>query len=238
MSCLVTPDMTGIMPNKTPIQEIESLQKKQAPTSAGPVSESFHPGTAWQRLTPRSVLQLQRVVGNRAVTRLLQRVQGQDEERRSATGAVSRGGLPDNLRSGIESLSGMDMSDVRVHHNSSDAANVNALAYAQGNDIHLAPGQERHLPHEAWHVVQQRQGRVQATGTVADGRALNDDPGLEAEADRMGSRALQAVAVQRVEEDPLQQKAAPLQRMQDEDDTMQQKADPLQRQEEEEEMTG
>lgn len=208
------------MPTKSPTQEIESLQKKQAPTTASPANESMHPSTAWQRLTPKSVLQLQRTVGNRAVTRLLQRVAGQEEEARSATGAVARGGLPDTLRSGIESLSGMDMSSVKVHRNSGDAAKVNALAYAQGNDIHLAPGQERHLPHEAWHVVQQRQGRVQPTGTVPDGRALNDDPGLESEADRMGTHALQVgSSVQRVEEElPMQQKAAPLQRVEGEEE--------------------
>ncbi|HAP61901.1 MAG TPA: hypothetical protein DCR93_21180, partial [Cytophagales bacterium] len=32
-----------------------------------------------------------------------------------------------------------------------------------GTDIHLAPGQQKHLPHEAWHVVQQKQGRVKPT---------------------------------------------------------------------------
>jgi Domain of unknown function (DUF4157) len=49
-------------------------------------------------------------------------------------------------------------------------AQLNALAYAQGNDIHLGPGQEQHLPHEARHVVQQRQGRVQATMQMAGWR--------------------------------------------------------------------
>ena len=71
--------------------------------------------------------------------------------------------MPELLKGGIESLSGMDMSDVRVHANSSKPAEVGALAYAQGGDIHLGPGQEKHLPHEAWHVVQQREGRVQPT---------------------------------------------------------------------------
>jgi hypothetical protein len=66
-------------------------------------------------------------------------------------------GLPDHLKSGIESLSGLSMDHVRVHYNSSQPAQLNALAYAQGSDNHLAPGQERHLPHEAWHVVQQAQ---------------------------------------------------------------------------------
>ena len=97
-------------------------------------------------------------------------------------------GMPDQLKSGIESLSGMDMSSVRVHANSDKPAQLNALAYAQGNDIHLAPGQEQHLPHEAWHVVQQRQGRVQAT-TQLQGVGVNDDHALESEADAMGAQA-------------------------------------------------
>lgn len=101
------------------------------------------------------------------------------------------GGLPSGLRAGVESLSGMDVSDVRVHYNSSRPAALQAHAFAQGSDIHVAAGQERHLPHEAWHVVQQRQGRVRPTTSVA-GTAVNDDPGLEAEADRMGARALSA----------------------------------------------
>lgn len=71
--------------------------------------------------------------------------------------------LPDNLKSGIESLSGMSMDHVKVHYNSSQPAQLNAHAYAQGSDIHVAPGQEQHLPHEAWHVVQQAQGRVRPT---------------------------------------------------------------------------
>lgn len=105
----------------------------------------------------------------------------------------NRTGMPDDLKSGIESLSGMDMSDVRVHANSSQPRQLNALAYAQGNDIHLGPGQEKHLPHEAWHLVQQRQGRVQPT-TEVGGVGVNDDPGLEKEADTMGAQALAAQA--------------------------------------------
>ena len=72
-------------------------------------------------------------------------------------------GLPDNLKSGVENLSGFDMSGVKVHYDSPKPAQRNAAAYTQGTDIHLAPGQERHLPHEAWHVVQQMQGRVKPT---------------------------------------------------------------------------
>lgn len=100
------------------------------------------------------------------------------------------GGLPGPLRAGIETLSGYDMSDVKVHFNSTEPAQLNAHAYAQGTDIHLASGQERHLGHEAWHVVQQKQGRVQPTMDLG-GVAINDSAALESEADAMGERALQ-----------------------------------------------
>lgn len=109
---------------------------------------------------------------------------------RAATPAANRTGLPDRLKAGIEGLSGLAMDDVRVHRNSSRPATLQAHAYAQGTDIHLAPGQDHHLPHEAWHVIQQKQGRVQATMQLAAGVPVNDDAGLEREADVMGARAL------------------------------------------------
>jgi hypothetical protein len=46
------------------------------------------------------------------------------------------------------------------------------------------------LPHEAWHVVQQAQGRVKPTMQMKDGVPVNDDKGLEHEADVMGAKAL------------------------------------------------
>lgn len=101
-------------------------------------------------------------------------------------------GLPDNLKSGMENLSGMSLDNVRVHYNSAKPAAVQAHAYAQGSDIHLASGQEKHLPHELGHVVQQAQGRVSATTSVA-GMAVNDSPALEHEADVLGGKALQNV---------------------------------------------
>ncbi len=98
-------------------------------------------------------------------------------------------GMPYQLKSGVESLSGMSMDHVKVHYNSSQPAQLNALAYAQGSDIHIAPGLEKHLPHEAWHVVQQAQGRVQPTRQMKAAVPVNDDPGLEREADVMGEKA-------------------------------------------------
>ncbi len=102
-------------------------------------------------------------------------------------------GLPDNLKNGIEKLSGTDISDVKVNYNSSRPSTLQAHAYAQGTDIHVASGQEKHLPHEAWHVVQQKQGRVKPTKEI-EGVQVNDNPGLESEADSMGAKALQMVA--------------------------------------------
>jgi len=102
----------------------------------------------------------------------------------------NRTGLPDTLKAGIESLSGISMDGVKVHYNSPRPAQLQAHAYAQGTDIHLAPGQERHLAHEAWHVVQQAQGRVAATMKINGDVSGNDDAGLESEADAMGAKAL------------------------------------------------
>jgi hypothetical protein len=119
----------------------------------------------------------------------------EEDEPMQAKADPGHGGLPGGLQAGIQALSGMDVSDVQVHRNSSQPAQLNALAYAQGNDIHLAPGQEQHLPHEAWHVVQQRQGRVEPTMQMA-GVAVNDDAGLEEEADRMGAQALQGAGLE------------------------------------------
>lgn len=100
-------------------------------------------------------------------------------------------GMPDNLKAGVENLSGIDMSDVRVHYNSEKPAEVGALAYTQGMDIHVAPGQDRHLPHEAWHVVQQAQDRVKPMMQMKNGVTVNEDKELEQEADVLGARAVQ-----------------------------------------------
>jgi hypothetical protein len=125
----------------------------------------------------------------------LEMVDGQAIQRTAGAGSGGPGpqpanqtGLPDKLKAGLESLSGLAMDDVKVHFNSAKPAQLEALAYTQGTNIHLGPGQERHLPHEAWHVVQQKQGRVQPT-RQAKGVAINDDRALEQEAALMGEKA-------------------------------------------------
>jgi hypothetical protein len=169
-------------------------------------------------LASADVLQLQRTIGNRAVGRLLSEIRNTSkvqqvpiqrqtlkeeetcpscmqrqeipEDKPLQTKNENNTGMPDTLKAGVESLSGIDMSDVRVHYNSDKPAEVGALAYTQGINIHIAPGQERHLPHEAWHVVQQKQGRVKYDMQMKDTQ-ISSDVYLEKEADLMGLKALQ-----------------------------------------------
>lgn len=96
--------------------------------------------------------------------------------------------LPDHLKSGIENLSGYSIDAVKVHYNSSKPSQLNAHAYAQGTDVHVESGQEKHLPHEAWHVVQQKQGRVKLTMQMKGEVNINDNVGLEKEADVLGKK--------------------------------------------------
>jgi hypothetical protein len=95
--------------------------------------------------------------------------------------------LPNNIKSNAESISGFSLDDVKVHYNSEKPAQLNAYAYAQGNDIHIEKGQEKHVAHEAWHVVQQKQGIVNQTSQMKDKQKINSDSSLEQEADIMAS---------------------------------------------------
>lgn len=109
----------------------------------------------------------------------------------------SASNMPEEVQSKMEGAFGQDFSDVKIHANSSASKEAGALAHTQGNEVHFAPGQynpssqsgQELLGHELTHVVQQREGRVQATGTTANGMPLNDNKGLEAEADQMGKVA-------------------------------------------------
>jgi Calpain family cysteine protease len=98
------------------------------------------------------------------------------------------GGLPMRLKLGIEALAGVSMDDVHVHYGSSEPARYAAHAFARNGEIHLASGHEDKLPHEAWHIAQQRLGQVSAT-VFWDEQGMNEDLGLEAQAERMGQVA-------------------------------------------------
>ncbi|HYJ30913.1 MAG TPA: DUF4157 domain-containing protein, partial [Allosphingosinicella sp.] len=121
------------------------------------------------------------------------------------------GALPEGLQTVMEAMSGFSLADVVVHRNSAEPARLGAAAFTRGNEIHLASRQEGHLPHEAWHVVQQKQGRVAATFRVG-GFPVNDDSGLEREADA-ATRLLQSPAAPRPLKSARTGAAAPIQRV-------------------------
>lgn len=97
-------------------------------------------------------------------------------------------GLPDGLKTNLESTSGMSLDHVKVHYNSSKPAELQAHAYAKLPNIYIAPGQEKYLPEEAGHLVQQMQGRVKPTKEV-NGTPVNDNASLEKEAVKEGQNA-------------------------------------------------
>lgn len=107
--------------------------------------------------------------------------------------------LPEPVLQKMESAFDTSFGDVRVHQGG-NAAQLGALAYAQGNDLHFAPGQydpgseagQRLIGHELTHVVQQRQGRVTPQGKDSP---INSDPSLEDEADALGDRAARGESV-------------------------------------------
>lgn len=65
-------------------------------------------------------------------------------------------GIPTQMKLDFERRSGLSFDDVRVHYNSDKPAQLQALAYTQGTQVYVGPGQERHLPHELGHVIQQK----------------------------------------------------------------------------------
>jgi hypothetical protein len=124
-------------------------------------------------------------------------VPGAAEAGLPAAPAGSGKGLPADVRTKMEAAFGADFSAVRIHEGPQAAA-MGALAYTQGTDIHFAPGQfdphsdagQELLGHELAHVIQQREGRVQAATPQSFGGVLvNSDIMLEREADEQGARA-------------------------------------------------
>ncbi len=103
----------------------------------------------------------------------------------------SRGGAPlaDPVRGQMERGFGAGFGGVRVHEGG-EAAQLGAVAYARGEDLHFAPGEYRPdtvggrevIAHELAHVVQQR--RAGATAVQAKGPLVDGSPSLEAEADQ------------------------------------------------------
>ena len=102
-----------------------------------------------------------------------------------------RGNLPDNLQVKMENSFKADFSDVEIHENSTEAKDLDALAFTQGNEVHFAPGKyspestegQEILAHELSHIIQQREGKVKTTHEE-QGHNISEQIELENEADR------------------------------------------------------
>lgn len=142
------------------------------------------------------------------------REHGADPGKRSMTAGLSGGGggsgggepLHPGVNALMSSSFNTDFSSVRVHQDS-QAQSVGALAYAQGTDLHFAPGQYQPetdrgrelIGHELAHVVQQAQGRVAAPAQAKADGGVNHDSALEREADDLGARAARGERVNTTE---------------------------------------
>lgn len=103
--------------------------------------------------------------------------------------------LPDAVRGKMERALGHDFSRVRIHE-TEQVRSLGADAIARGGDVLFAPGKydpvtrrgQELLGHELGHVAQQARRMVKPT-LRAGNLAVNDDPALEREAERMGRSA-------------------------------------------------
>ncbi|MDZ8236149.1 MAG: DUF4157 domain-containing protein [Nostoc sp. ChiQUE01a] len=105
--------------------------------------------------------------------------------------------LPQPVQDKMQMSLNTDFSDVRIHTDG-QAEKLGSQAFASGNNLHFAQGKydphsksgQALIGHELTHVVQQRQGRVNAPNQPGGGNAtVVQDEALETEADMLGDRA-------------------------------------------------
>ena len=117
--------------------------------------------------------------------RLIDLVTSSAEEGSGQAPSENNTGIPLQMKESLEEKSGLSFDDVKVHYNSEKPEKFQALAYTQGNQVYMGPGQEEHLGHELGHVVQQKLGKVKPTG-LSEGVRVNEDTSLEKEAEEYG----------------------------------------------------
>jgi hypothetical protein len=150
-----------------------------------------------------SILGLQRLAGNGAVTSLM------EEERSPVHDVVNSGGRPlePEVRKDMESRLGHDFSDVRVHDDSAAAASasaVNAHAYTVGSNVVFQRDKydpsstqgRTTLAHELTHVVQQRSGPVDGSPAPGGIKLSNPSDRFEREAASNAERVMATPPVQ------------------------------------------
>ncbi|MEM7102180.1 MAG: DUF4157 domain-containing protein [Bacteroidota bacterium] len=111
-------------------------------------------------------------------------------------------GMPDGVKSKMETAFQSDFSNVKMIPNSNKAFDIGAQAFAQGNEVHFAPGKfnpnthegQELIGHELAHINQQQEGRVQANSQLK-GQPFNDQSNLEKEAEQSGKKAASASSV-------------------------------------------
>ena len=88
--------------------------------------------------------------------------------------------IPLKIKQHMEKRSSVSLRDVKIHYNSHKPEQLQALAYTQGNQVYLGPGQEKYIYHELGHVIQQKQGRVKPN-CIMNKMMLNNQDALEKE---------------------------------------------------------
>jgi hypothetical protein len=159
-------------------------------------------------VSPREVADLQRILGNAEVARMLaqRRESGQADEpaQAAAVGDVlSSPGKPleEPVRREMESRIGVDFSDVRLHTDSAAntaAESVRADAFTSGNHIAFRRGRydttsvagKHILAHELTHVRQQRSGPVAGTDTGEGVRVSDPSDAFERAAEATATRVM------------------------------------------------
>lgn len=126
----------------------------------------------------------------------------QKKEQKPQESKTDHTGIPAGIKTQFQAFSGLSFDDVRIHYGSDKPAQMQAYAFTQGNDVYIGPGQEKHLPHELGHVIQQKRQRLPATCFFA-GRPVNTDIRMERLADSLAWNALRRPAQQGAEEELL-----------------------------------
>ena len=120
-------------------KELQRKVNKSASSSPSPYSSSF---VSSNRFIPNSAM--------------LAILQGDSEVQ-----SPNRTGLPDAMKERFERLTGLPLDNVRVHRNSDMPAQLDAKAYAQGNEIHLGTNSLERTP-------------INDDGSGGEYRTLND----------------------------------------------------------------
>lgn len=130
--------------------------------------------------------------------------QDTDTNQQQAQRKPNNTGMPDRLKAVVEHFSGCSLDEVRVHYNSDKPAEIGALAYAEYPNIYIAPGEERHLAEEVWHIVQQMKGEAKPNTEFQGNKKGNDDPSLEQKAVKEGGKMEKTALPQEEETAPLE----------------------------------